>query len=89
MRTAKAFAAVFQREIVERRLLLVAGAVVGLLPLLMSWLPFVVGGGPAQAAAFRGAAALFVANSLTAVAALLLGGSVFARDLGERRISCG
>lgn len=87
MRTAKAFAAVFHREIVERRLLLLAGAVVGLTPLLMTWIPYFGAGGAAKTTALRGVTALFLSMALTAVAALLLGGSILARDLAERRIS--
>ncbi len=79
----KGFVAVFEREIVERRLLLVAALVLGLVPLLAPLLP---GMPPARPAELRSGTALGIALVLTLALALLLGGSVIARDLAERRL---
>jgi hypothetical protein len=77
----RGFAAVFGREIAERRLLVLLG-IAGLVPLL---LPFVV---PSAfgAADLRAIAAYVLAGVVAAVLALGLGGSVLARDAAERRL---
>jgi hypothetical protein len=79
----RGFLAVFEREIVERRLLLVAALVLGLVPLLAPLLP---GMPPARPAELRSGTALGIALVLTLALALLLGGSVIVRDLAERRL---
>jgi hypothetical protein len=79
----RGFLAVFEREIVERRLLLAAALVLGLVPLLAPLLP---GMPPARPAELRSGTALGLALVLTFALALLLGGSVITRDLAERRL---
>ena len=79
----RGFLAVFEREIVERRLLLAAALVLGLVPLLAPLLPGMPQVRPEE---LRGGTALGLALVLTAVLALLLGGSVIVRDLAERRL---
>ncbi|MEA2603525.1 MAG: hypothetical protein QOF89_4517 [Acidobacteriota bacterium] len=79
----RGFLAVFEREIVERRLLLAAALVLGLVPLLAPLLPGMPSGPPAE---LRGGTALGIALVLTLALALLLGSSVIARDLVERRL---
>ncbi len=79
----RGFLVVFEREIVERRLLLAAALVLGLVPLLA---PLIPGMPPARPAELQGGTALGLALVLTPVLALLLGGSVIVRDLAERRL---
>ncbi|MFY9825587.1 MAG: hypothetical protein WAM82_29710 [Thermoanaerobaculia bacterium] len=79
----KGFVAVFEREIVERRLLPLAALVLGLVPLAAPLLP----GIPASPLpVIRSGVALGLALVVSFVLAALLGGSVIARDLGERRL---
>ena len=79
----KGFAAVFEREIVERRLLPLAAFVLGLVPLAAPLLP---GMPAAPPPVLRSGVALGLALIVSFVLAVLLGGSVIARDLGERRL---
>lgn len=79
----RGFLAVFEREIVERRLLLVAALVLGLVPLLAPLLPGMPSARPSE---LRDGTALGLALVLSFALALLLGGSVIARDLAERRL---
>src|SRR5262245_46348770 len=79
----KAFATVFGRELAERRLLLLAALLLGLVALAAPWIP---GLPPQSADELRGGVALVLTGLLTTVTAVLLGGSVIARDLAERRL---
>jgi hypothetical protein len=79
----RGFAAVFEREIVERRLLPLAALVLGLVPLAAPLLPGMPSSPPALV---RSGVALGLALIVSIVLAVLLGGSVIARDLGERRL---
>jgi hypothetical protein len=84
MSSVRAFTTVFQREVLERRLLLAAALVLGLVPLLVPILPRVGSGSLSE---LRGATALAIAATFGSVVALALGASVIARDLAERRLS--
>lgn len=79
----RGFWAVLCREIVERRLLLLAAALVGLVPLAMPFLPGVAGADPGE---LRAGTALALCLVVTAVLALTLGSTVIAGDLSERRL---
>ncbi|HEV7504841.1 MAG TPA: hypothetical protein VGS07_08025 [Thermoanaerobaculia bacterium] len=79
----RGFVAVFEREIVERRLLPLAALALGLVPLAAPLLPGLPSGSPAEV---RSGVALGLALIISLVLALSLGGSVIARDLGERRL---
>jgi hypothetical protein len=78
------FLAVLQREVVERRLLLLAAGLSGLFPLVF---PYLRGSSGRNAADLQGAVALIGALIFSTVLAILLGGSVISRDLAERRLS--
>ncbi|HYG61760.1 MAG TPA: hypothetical protein VEL74_04210 [Thermoanaerobaculia bacterium] len=80
----RALTAIFQRELMERRLLLGAALLLGLVPLLVPVLPRL---GSGTLSELRGGLALALAATFGGVVALILGGSVIARDLAERRIS--
>lgn len=77
----KALVLVARREIVERRMVFVAGLIFGLLPLVTPLLPGVTNGRDA-----RGATALFLLAALAWGAALILGASVWAKDLSDGRL---
>jgi hypothetical protein len=79
----RGFVAVFEREIVERRLLPLAALALGLVPLAAPLLPGLPAASPAEV---RSGVALGLALIVSFVLALFLGGSVIARDLGERRL---
>jgi len=79
----RGFWAVLWREIVERRLLLLAAALVGLVPLAVPFLPGVTGSDPGE---IRTGTALALCLVVTAVLALTLGATVIAGDLSERRL---
>lgn len=79
----KGFVAVFEREIVERWMLPLAALALGLVPLAAPWLPGMPSSPPALV---RSGVALGLALIVSFVLAVLLGGSVIARDLGERRL---
>jgi hypothetical protein len=78
----RGFAAVFRREIAERRLLALVG-LLGLVPLALPWFNSSL---VPDLGALRGAAAVALANIASAVLALLLGATVLAHELGERRL---
>ncbi|HSS76959.1 MAG TPA: hypothetical protein VLV54_09455 [Thermoanaerobaculia bacterium] len=80
----RGFLAVFEREIVERWLLLVAALALGIVPLAAPLLPGMPAAPPSVA---RSGAALGLALIASLLLALLLGGSVIARDLAEGRLS--
>lgn len=75
--------AVFQRELVERRLILAVALLAGTVPFLIALLP---GTASLGAAELRSGTALVIAGLLSAFLALALGSSMIARDLGERRL---
>ncbi len=79
----RGFAAVFGREVAERRMLALLAFGLGLVPLAAPWIP---GAGRENPAELRSALALALGLGLSAVTAILLGGSVIARDLAERRL---
>lgn len=79
----RAFAAVFRREIAEYRLIFPAALLIGLIALAAPWLPGAGGTAPAEV---RGAAALSLSLIAAFVMAAVLGSSVLARDLAERRL---
>jgi hypothetical protein len=79
----KAFAAVVQREIAERRLLGAAALLLGIVPLLLPFLP----GVNLRPTDLRGGAALLLAALFAGGLALVLGATVVGRDLAERRMS--
>lgn len=79
----KAFLVILKRELAERRLLLAGAAFAGLFPLLAPWL---VGGGGQNPADLRGGTALGLAVIASALLALILGATVIAGDLSERRL---
>ncbi len=79
----RGFVAVFEREIVERRLLPLAALMLGLVPLAAPLLPGMASSPPAV---IRSGVALGLALIVSVVLAVLLGGSILARDLGERRL---
>jgi len=79
----RGFVAVFEREIVERWVLALAALALGLVPLAAPLLPGMPASPPALV---RSGVALGLALIVSLVLAVLLGGSVIARDLGERRL---
>jgi hypothetical protein len=79
----RGFVAVFEREIAERKLLPLAALALGLVPLAAPLLPGLPAASPAEV---RSGVALGLALIVSFVLALVLGGSVIARDLGERRL---
>jgi hypothetical protein len=79
----RGLAAVFGREIAERRMLPLVALGLGLVPLGAAYFP---GVGLGRAAEVRSGMASLLALGLTAALALILGGSVIARDLGEKRL---
>lgn len=81
-RALTGFVAVLRREIAERRLLIVAAVLLGLVPLAVPLLPMGSVRGP-EARAGTAAALALIASFVLAV---VLGSSVLARDLAERRL---
>lgn len=79
----RGFVAVLERELVERRLLAVVALVAGLLPFLV---PFVSNVRHLDPADVRSGSALAFGLTFTVVAAVVLGASVIAGDLAERRL---
>jgi hypothetical protein len=75
--------AVLERELTEWRLVFLVALITGLIPLAAPWLPSPGGLDPAE---MRDAGALVLALILTAVLAFMMGSSVLARDLSERRL---
>ncbi|HVG06985.1 MAG TPA: hypothetical protein VNM67_04715 [Thermoanaerobaculia bacterium] len=78
----RAFAAVLRRELAERWLLALAAALLGLIPLAVPFLPM----GISQAPDARSGTAIALAVIVSYVLALVLGSTVLARDLSERRL---
>ncbi|HKV07402.1 MAG TPA: hypothetical protein VJ725_04625 [Thermoanaerobaculia bacterium] len=79
----RGFVAVVERELVERRLLAVVALVAGLLPFLV---PFVSNVRHLDPVDVRSGSALAFCLTFTVVAAVVLGASVIAGDLAERRL---
>lgn len=75
--------AVAQREVVDRRMWLVAALAAGLIPLAAPLLPWVGAGSAAEA---RSMLASVLAATLTTAGALALGLSMVGSDLAERRL---
>ena len=71
------------REIVERRSVLLAALVAGLLPFAAPLIPGIRSGEGAEA---RDAAALMIALAFGGGLSFLLGGTIVGRDLSERRL---
>ncbi|HSK79975.1 MAG TPA: hypothetical protein VLQ45_26215, partial [Thermoanaerobaculia bacterium] len=79
----RGFLAVVGRELVERRLLAAVALAAGLLPFLV---PFVSAARHLAPADIRSGAALAFSMTFTVVLAIVLGASVIAGDLAERRL---
>jgi hypothetical protein len=79
----KAFLAVFEREVAERRLLAAAALLLGLVPLAAPWIPGFAQHGGAE---LRSATALVVALCFSFGLALILGASIIAGDLAASRL---
>jgi hypothetical protein len=79
----RGFWAVLRREIVERRLLLLAAALVGLVPLVV---PFLPGVAASDSGEIRSGTALALCLAVSAVLVLTLGATVIGSDLVERRL---
>lgn len=79
----RGFLAVVERELVERRLLAVVALVVGLLPLAVPWFSNARHLDPAD---IRSGAALAFSMTFSVVVAIVLGASILAGDLAERRL---
>lgn len=77
----RALVTVARREILDRRMVLAAAAVAGLIPLFTPLLP-----GVRDAAAAREAGALFLVAAFGWGSAILLGASAVGRDLFEKRL---
>lgn len=75
--------AVLERELTEWRLLFVAALVTGLIPLAVPWMPNPGGLEPGE---MRDGTAVGLAAIVSTVLAFLLGSSVLARDLSEKRL---
>ena len=78
----RGFAAIFRREIAERRLILLAG-LIGLVPLALPLLPGVPGGGGAD---LRSTTALVVALLVSGGLAVLLGSTAIGSELTQGRL---
>ncbi|HWM94755.1 MAG TPA: hypothetical protein VN493_28640 [Thermoanaerobaculia bacterium] len=78
----KSFVTVLRRELSERWLIAVAAALLGLVPLAVPFLPL----GSSRAPDARSGTAVALALIVSYVLALVLGSSVLARDLAERRL---
>lgn len=75
-------AVVLRRELAERRLLMLAAALLGLVPLAVPFLPL----GISRVPDARAGTAIALAVIVSYVLALVLGSTVLARDLSERRL---
>lgn len=76
------FGAILRRELAERWLLALAAALLGLVPLAVPFLPL----GISRAPDARAGTAIALAVIVSYVLALVLGSTVLARDLSERRL---
>lgn len=76
----RAFGAILRRELAERWLLALAAFLLGLVPLAVPFLPL------SQAPDARSGTAIALAVIVSFVLALVLGSTVLARDLAERRL---
>ncbi len=78
------FAALVWREIAERRLLLVASLLLGLVPIVLPWLPIV----PARFTPeeIRTATVLAITLLFGGVTLVMLGSTIVGRDLSDRRL---
>jgi len=79
----KGMLTVLARELTDWRLLFLVAFIAGLIPLAVPWLPSPGGLEPAE---IRDGMALGLALVASAVLAVVLGSSVLARDLSERRL---
>ncbi len=79
----RSFAYLFRREISQRTFLFVASLTMGLFVFGLPYLP----GSHAAPAELRGAGGVVTALSWCAFLAILLGGSIFTRDLTENRLA--
>lgn len=78
----RSFGAVLRRELAERWLLALAAALLGLVPLAVPFLPLGISRSPDA----RAGTAVALAVIVSYVLALVLGSTVLARDLSERRL---
>ncbi len=80
----KIFAALVWREIVERRLVLLASLLLGFVPIVLPWMP----GIPTRIAPeeMRAAATIGLGGLFGGLALLILGSTIVARDLSDRRL---
>lgn len=78
----RSFAVVLRRELAERWLLALAAALLGLIPLAVPFLPLGISRSPDA----RAGTAIALAVIVSYVLALVLGSTVLARDLSERRL---
>jgi hypothetical protein len=83
MSALRRVAALAAREIAERRMVLGAALAAGLIPLIV---PLFASWGPVPAGDARDVAAALVALGFVLGTPLLVGGSLFGRDLAERRM---
>ncbi len=81
----RGFAAILQREVFERRLVVLLALALGITAVVLPLLPGVRPGGVALAD-LQGGLALGLALLLTVILAFFLGGSIIAGDLAERRL---
>jgi len=79
----RAFLAVFGREIVERRLLVAASLLLGLVPLAAPWIPGLAQRGDPE---LQSATALAIALSFSFGLALILGAAIIVGDLAAGRL---
>jgi len=79
----RAFLAVLEREVIERRLLVAASLLLSLVPLAAPWIPGLAQRGGSD---LRTAMALVVALCFSFGLALILGASIITGDLAERRL---
>lgn len=80
----RAFAAVFAREVFERRLVLLGTLLVGLLPLTLPLLP---GLGGAQARDVRFVAALYLALTIAVAFPIVFGATILVSEVTRKRIA--
>jgi hypothetical protein len=79
----RGFLAVFEREVIERRLVFLVSLVLGLVPLVAPLLPQA---GQRGGSDVRNAVAVALALSFSLIIALILGGTIIVRDLAEGRL---